>query len=128
MKITFQNKEVIDSEDCYLHDSSVISLNYEPLCHRLILTLETLLDEKTDKHKAIIVFSNVQHIELNNQLIDVRNCQDEINGWELIDLNDVKGYYKINIFNEQKPFAVMFDFFCQARLYVVATEIEFNRI
>ena len=65
---------------------------------------------------------------LDNQYIDVANCQDEINGWELVELNEIKGYKKSNIFNKQKPFAVMFEFFCQAKLYVVATEIEFNRI
>ena len=30
MKILFENKEIIDTEVCYLHDSSVISLEYKP--------------------------------------------------------------------------------------------------
>ena len=128
MKIIFENKEIIDTEVCYLHDSSVISLDYKPLNHMLTIILETLLDEETNKCKAKIIFSNIQYIKLDNQYIDVINCQDEINGWELVEMNDVKGYKKSNIFNKQKPFAVMFDFFCQAKLYVVATEIEFNRI
>ena len=128
MKIIFENKEIIDTEVCYLHDSSVISLDYKPLNHMLTIILETLLDEETNKCKAKIIFINIQYIKLDNQYIDVINCQDEINGWELVEMNDVKGYKKSNIFNKQKPFAVMFDFFCQARLYIVATEIEFNRI
>lgn len=127
MKIIFKNKEIIDTEVCYLHDSSVISLDYKPLNHKLTIMLEILLDEETNKYKAKIIFSNIQYIELDNQFIDVINCQDEINGWELVELNDVKGYKKSNIFNKQKPFAVMFEFFCQAKLYIVATEIEFNR-
>ena len=128
MKITFQNKEIIDSNNCYLHDSSVISLDYRPFNHRMIIVLETLLDKETNKYKAEIIFNNIQYIELDNQCIDVTNCQDEINGWELVELNEIRGYKKLNIFNKQKPFAVMFEFFCQAKLYVVATEIEFNRI
>lgn len=128
MKITFQNKEIIDSNNCYLHDSSVISLDYRPFNHRMIIVLETLLDKETNKYKAEIIFNNIQYIELDNQCIDVTNCQDEINGWELVELNEIRGYKKPNIFNKQKPFAVMFEFFCQAKLYVVATEIEFNRI
>ena len=107
---------------------SVISLDYKPFNRRLIITLDTLLDEETNKYKAEIVFNNIQYVELDNQYIDVANCQDEINGWELVELNEIKGYKKSNIFNKQKPFAVMFEFFCQAKLYVVATEIEFNRI
>ena len=107
MKIIFKNKEIIDTEVCYLHDSSVISLDYKPLNHKLTIMLETLLDEETNKYKAKIIFSNIQYIELDNQFIDVINCQDEINGWELVELNDVKGYKKSNIFNKQKPFAVM---------------------
>jgi hypothetical protein len=128
MNIIFENKEIIDTEVCYLHDSSVISLDYKPFNRRLIITLDTLLDEETNKYKAEIVFNNIQYVELDNQYIDVANCQDEINGWELVELNEIKGYKKSNIFNKQKPFAVMFEFFCQAKLYVVATEIEFNRI
>ena len=92
MKIIFKNKEIIDTEVCYLHDSSVISLDYKPLNHKLTIMLETLLDEETNKYKAKIIFSNIQYIELDNQFIDVINCQDEINGWELVELNDVKGY------------------------------------
>ena len=128
MNIIFENKEIIDTEVCYLHDSSVISLDYKPFNRRLIITLDTLLDEETNKYKAEIVFNNIQYVELDNQYIDVANCQDEINGWELVELNEIKGYKKSNIFNKQKPFSVMFEFFCQAKLYVVATEIEFNRI
>lgn len=128
MNIIFENKEIIDTEVCYLHDSSVISLDYKPFNRRLIITLDTLLDEETNKYKAEIVFNNIQYVELDNQYIDVANCQDEINGWELVELNEIEGYKKSNIFNKQKPFAVMFEFFCQAKLYVVATEIEFNRI
>lgn len=128
MNIIFENKEIIDTEVCYLHDSSVISLDYKPFNRRLIITLDTLLDEETNKYKAEIVFNNIQYVELDNKYIDVANCQDEINGWELVELNEIKGYKKSNIFNKQKPFAVMFEFFCQAKLYVVATEIEFNRI
>ena len=128
MKIIFENKEIIDTEVCYLHDSSVISLDYKPLNHTLTIILETLLDEETNKCKAIIEIKNIQHIEINNQLICAVNCNDEINGWELVELNNIKNYKQTNIFNERKPFAVMFDFFCQAKVYVVATEIEFNRI
>ena len=128
MKIIFENKEIIDTEVCYLHDSSVISLDYKPLNHMLTIILETLLDEETNKYKAIIEIKNIQHIEINNQLICAVNCNDEINGWELVELNNIKNYKQTNIFNERKPFAVMFDFFCQAKVYVVATEIEFNRI
>ena len=128
MNIIFENKEIIDTEVCYLHDSSVISLDYKPFNRRLIITLDTLLDEETNKYKAEIVFNNIQYVELDNQYIDVANCQDEINGWELVELNEIKGYKKSNIFNKQKPFSVMFEFFCQAKLYVVTTEIEFNRI
>ena len=128
MKIIFENKEIIDTEICYLHDSSVITLDYKPLNHMLTIILETLLDEETNKYKAIIEIKNIQHIEINNQLICAVNCNDEINGWELVELNNIKNYKQTNIFNERKPFAVMFDFFCQAKVYVVATEIEFNRI
>lgn len=128
MRILFDNKEIVDSEDCYLHDSSVISVEYRPISRNLIINLETLLDEKSNCSNAKMIFHNVQYFVQDNQGIDIKGCEYGINGWELIDLNDVKGYHKINIFNEQKPFAVMFDFFCQARLYVVATEIEFNRI
>ena len=128
MKIIFENKEIIDTEICYLHDSSVITLDYKPLNHTLTIILETLLDEETNKYKAIIEIKNIQHIEINNQLICAVNCNDEINGWELVELNNIKNYKQTNIFNERKPFAVMFDFFCQAKVYVVATEIEFNRI
>ena len=128
MRIIFENKEIIDTEVCYLHDSSVITLDYKPLNHTLTIILETLLDEETNKCKAIIEIKNIQHIEINNQLICAVNCNDEINGWELVELNNIKNYKQTNIFNERKPFAVMFDFFCQAKVYVVATEIEFNRI
>ncbi|WP_124099482.1 hypothetical protein [Ruminococcus sp. Marseille-P6503] len=128
MKITFQNKEIIDSEDCYLHDSSVISLSYNPMICELTIRLDTLLDEKTGKYTAIIILKNIQYIELNNQMISYKKYINEINGWELVELNEIEGYKKSNIFNKQKPFAVMFEFFCQAKLYVVATEIEFNRI
>lgn len=128
MKITFQNKEVIDSENCYLHDSSVTSLSYNPMICELTINLDTLLDEKTGKYTAIIILKNIQYIELNNQMISYKKYINEINGWELVELNEIRGYKKSNIFNKQKPFAVMFEFFCQAKLYVVATEIEFNRI
>ncbi len=128
MKILFDNKEMVESKDCYLHDSSILSLEYKPISRNLIINLETLLDEKTNKYKAIIEVKNIQYIEINNQLICSVNCNDEINGWELVELNNIKNYKQTNIFNEGKPFAVMFDFFCQAKLYVVATEIEFNRI
>ena len=84
MRIIFENKEIIDTEICYLHDSSVITLDYKPLNHTLTIILETLLDEETNKCKAKIIFSNIQYIELDNQYIDVINCQDEINGWELV--------------------------------------------
>ena len=90
--------------------------------------LDTLLDEKTGKYTAIIILKNIQYIELNNQMISYKKYINEINGWELVELNEIEGYKKSNIFNKQKPFAVMFEFFCQAKLYVVATEIEFNRI
>ena len=128
MKILFDNREIVESNECYLHDSSVISLEYKPISRNLILNLETLLDEKTNIYKAIIELKNIQHIEINNQFICATNCNDEINGWELVELSDVKNYKQTNIFNEQKPFGVMFEFFCQAKLYIVATEIEFNRI
>ena len=121
MKILFENKEIIDTEVCYLHDSSVISLEYKPLNRKLKIKLETLFDKETNSSNAEIIFNNIQYFMQDNQGID-------ITGWELIDLEDIKEFYKMNIFNKQKPFAVMFEFFCQAKLYVVATEIEFNRI
>jgi len=62
MKILFDNKEMVESKDCYLHDSSIISLEYKPISRNLIINLETLLDEKTNKYKAIIEIKNIQHI------------------------------------------------------------------
>jgi len=128
MKILFDNKDIIDSNTCYLHDSSLISLEYEPLNRRLKISLETLIDEDTNNTNAEIIFFNVQCFLQDNQGIDINGCEHGINGWEVVELEDINEYYKMNIFNKQKPFAVMFDFFCQARLYIVATEIEFNRI
>ncbi len=128
MKILFDNKDIIDSNTCYLHDSSLISLEYEPLNRRLKIRLETLIDEDTNNTNAEIIFFNVQCFLQDNQGIDINGCEHGINGWEVVELEDINEYYKMNIFNKQKPFAVMFDFFCQAKLYVVATEIEFNRI
>ena len=128
MKILFENKEIIDTEVCYLHDSSVISLEYKPLNRKLKIKLETLFDKETNSSNAEIIFNNIQYFMQDNQGIDINGCEHGINGWELIDLEDIKEFYKMNIFNKQKPFAVMFEFLCQAKLYVVATEIEFNRI
>ena len=127
MKILFDNKDIIDSNTCYLHDSSLISLEYKPLNRRLKIRLETLIDEDTNNTNAEIIFFNVQCFLQGNQGIDINGCEHGINGWEVVKLEDINEYYKMNIFNKQKPFAVMFDFFCQARLYIVATEIEFNR-
>ena len=128
MKILFDNKDIIDSNTCYLHDSSLISLEYKPLNRRLKIRLETIIDEDTNNTNAEIIFFNVQCFLQDNQGIDINGCEHGINGWEVVELEDINEYYKMNIFNKQKPFAVMFDFFCQAKLYVVATEIEFNRI
>ncbi len=128
MKILFDNKDIIDSNTCYLHDSSLISLEYQPINRRLKIRLETLIDEDTNNTNAEIIFFNVQCFLQDNQGIDINGCEHGINGWEVVELEDINEYYKMNIFNKQKPFAVMFDFFCQARLYIVATEIEFNRI
>ena len=127
MKIIFENKEIIDTEVCYLHDSSIIYLEYKPLDRKLKIYLETLLDENTNSSNVEIIFNNIQYFMQDNQGIDINGCEQGINGWELVELTDVKGYKKSNIFNKQKPFAVMFEFFCQAKLYIVATEIEFNR-
>ena len=127
MKILFDNKDIIDSNTCYLHDSSLISLEYKPLNRRLKIRLETLIDEDTNNTNAEIIFFNVQCFLQDNQGIDINGCEHGINGWEVVKLEDINEYYKMNIFNKQKPFAVMFDFFCQARLYIVSTEIEFNR-
>lgn len=127
MKILFDNKEIVESNECYLHDSSVISLEYKPLSRNLTINLETLFDENSNSSNAEIIFYNVQYFVQDNQGIDIKGCEYDINGWELIELSDVKNYKQTNIFNEQKPFAVMFDFFCQARLYIVTTEIEFIR-
>ena len=116
MKILFDNKDIIDSNTCYLHDSSLISLEYEPLNRRLKIRLETLIDEDTNNTNAEIIFFNVQCFLQDNQGIDINGCEHGINGWEVVELEDINEYYKMNIFNKQKPFAVMFDFFCQARL------------
>lgn len=128
MKILFENKNLIDSNACNLHDSSIVSLEYKPLDRKLEINLETLLDKDTNSSNAEIIFKNIQYFMQDNQSIDINGCEHGINGWELIELEDIKEFYKMNIFNKQKPFAVMFEFFCQAKLYVVATEFEFNRI
>ena len=128
MKILFNNKEIVESNECYLHDSSVISLEYKPLFRKLTINLETLLYENSNSSNAEIIFNNVQYFVQDNQGIDIKGCEYGINGWELVELEHIREFHNINIFNEQKPFAVMFDFFCQAKLYVVATEIQFNRI
>lgn len=127
MIITYDNSSLIDN-DCYLHDSGITFIQYDPLKRSLNLKLDTMLDEETQSDKVEIIINNVQYIELDNQEIPYINGLNGLNGWECIPLSKVNNFNKCNIFNNKRPFAVMFEFLCWAKLYVVTTEIQFKRI
>jgi hypothetical protein len=128
MLINIENCNLINQGDFYLHDSGFEEIKYNPELQCLEMKMDTLLDEETNCSEAILIIKNVQYLEFDNCFIDVINCSNWMVDWECLPLESISGFKQTNIVCKGKPFCVSFLFANQARINVVTTEIDFQRV
>ncbi len=126
MIINKKNISIIESEQFNIHDAEINDFQYKLSKQTLTITLLNY-DEMDNKIRIRISFNHILYIELDNH--DMFSSMDTnwLYGWETFSPEEKTCFKRKFNHGYADEFGILITFCNLARLYIVASEIEWNK-
>ncbi len=126
MFFDYLNCEQILLSDYSLHDSTIENIEYNHKTFSLKIVLSTTTNNSKASETTIIEFMKLHYYSIDNTTIISKNCHNEINGWCLLDYNEISNFSKF--VSTTPPIAVKFELFDLSKIIIICESINFERL